>query len=147
LGSIFLWAFLDKLFGWGLATPVGKAWLDGVSPTAGFLKMGTHGPFASIFQAMSGWVIVDILFMIGLLCIGLALILGVAMKLAGYSGALLVFLMWLALLPPEHHPLVDEHIIYLFVLLILTNSKYGEVWGMGKWWSKMKCVKKHPILK
>ncbi|KAB8181764.1 hypothetical protein FH610_027020, partial [Microbispora catharanthi] len=26
IGWVFLWAFLDKLFGWGFATPTAKAW-------------------------------------------------------------------------------------------------------------------------
>ena len=37
IGWIFLWAFLDKTFGWGFATPAGKAWISGGSPTTGFL--------------------------------------------------------------------------------------------------------------
>ncbi|MEU1639921.1 hypothetical protein ABZ440_44135, partial [Nonomuraea sp. NPDC005701] len=37
IGWIFLWAFLDKTFGWGFATPAGKAWVAGGSPTTGFL--------------------------------------------------------------------------------------------------------------
>ena len=33
LGWIFLWAFLDKTFGWGFATPANRAWIAGGSPT------------------------------------------------------------------------------------------------------------------
>src|SRR5689334_12004100 len=36
-GFVFLWAFLDKTFGLGYATASGKGWLDGGSPTKGFL--------------------------------------------------------------------------------------------------------------
>ncbi|MEV4569763.1 hypothetical protein AB0K12_38895 [Nonomuraea sp. NPDC049419] len=38
IGWIFLWAFLDKTFGWGFATPSDRAWIAGGSPTTGFLK-------------------------------------------------------------------------------------------------------------
>ncbi|RGA01239.1 hypothetical protein DI270_030565 [Microbispora triticiradicis] len=38
IGWVFLWAFLDKLFGWGFATPAAKAWINGGSPTTGFLN-------------------------------------------------------------------------------------------------------------
>jgi hypothetical protein len=31
-GLVFLWAFLDKLFGLGYATPGTKAWIAGGSP-------------------------------------------------------------------------------------------------------------------
>ena len=37
LGWIFLWAFLDKLFGLGHSTPSTGAWINGGSPTKGFL--------------------------------------------------------------------------------------------------------------
>lgn len=147
LGSIFLWAFLDKVFGLGFATTAEKSWLAGTSPTAGFLKFGTQGPFAEIFQWMATCVAVDWLFMVGLLCIGSSLIFGVGMKIASYSGVLLMFLMWLAVFPPEHHPIIDEHIIYALLLILLTSTNSGEVWGLGKWWSKSKCVKKYAWLK
>lgn len=38
MGWIFFWAFIDKVFGLGFATATGKGWIDGVSPTFGFLK-------------------------------------------------------------------------------------------------------------
>lgn len=141
LGFIFLWAFLDKLFGLGFSTVPDKSWLMGGSPTSGFLKMGTHGPFASIFQSMAGNPLVDWLFMLGLLLIGLALILGIGLKIAGYSGSLLLLLMWMAAFPPKTNPVIDEHIIYILILLGLTTTPENH------WWSKTKLVKKYPILK
>jgi len=132
LGWIFLWPFFDKLFGLGFATEHGKAWIDGVSPTAGFLLHGTTGPFANIFHALAGNIFVDILFMLGLLGIGLALLLGVAMRLAVYSGSLLLFLMWLALLLPKNNPIIDEHIVYILVLFLLLKLNAGEVWSFEK---------------
>jgi len=47
-------------------------------------------------------------------------------------------------LPPEHNPLLDEHIIYILVLNGLAYVKAGRVWGLGIWWSKQKLVKKNP---
>lgn len=146
LGWIFFWAFIDKLFGLGFATAKGKAWLDGVSPTAGFLKGASNGPFESIFQGMAGSMVVDWLFMLGLCLIGLSLILGVGVKIAGYAGALLMLFMWLAVLPPKQNPIVDDHIVYLFVLLTFTRIPVGTWLGMGRWWSNMPFVKKYPVL-
>jgi len=157
LGLIFLWAFLDKLFGLGFTTcrnaetgvtqiMCQNAWLSGGSPTTGFLKFATHGPFATLYQSLVGSVAVDWLFMLGLLLIGLALILGIGMKLAAYSGALLLFMMWTATLPPEHHPFIDEHIIYALVLILLYYVKAGHYFGYGEQWSKSYLVKNHPIL-
>ena len=123
LGWIFFWAFLDKLFGLGLATEAGKAWLAGGSPTSGFLLHATQGPFAGVFQALANQPVVDWLFMLGLLGIGLALIFKQQMKLATRSGMLLMFLMWLAVLPPAHNPLIDDHIIYILVLWYLGRTQ------------------------
>lgn len=146
LGWVFLWAFLDKTFGLGFSTAPEKAWLAGSSPTYGFLAMATTGPFADLFKGLAGSAVVDWLFMLGLLGIGTALLLGVAMRIASYAGALLVFLMWLAVLPPAHNPLIDEHIVYLFALLLLGSAQAGHTLGLGKLWGKTKLVQKWPIL-
>jgi thiosulfate dehydrogenase [quinone] large subunit len=146
LGLIFLWAFFDKLLGLGFATAKENAWLAGVSPTAGFLEFATKGPLATIFKALAGNPIIDWLFMLGLLLIGLTLIIGITTKLAGYSASLMFFLMWLAVLPPEHHPLLDDHIIYIFILLILIKVKAGDYIGLGKKWTSLNIVKKYKFL-
>tara|TARA_Y100000310_G_C20678303_1_gene814375 strand:- start:1698 stop:2174 length:477 start_codon:yes stop_codon:yes gene_type:complete len=144
LGWIFLWAFIDKLFGLGFATEAENAWLAGGSPTTGFLSFAVKGPFSSVFNVMAGSAFVDWLFMFGLLLIGVALILGIGVKIAGYSGALMMLLMWLAVLPPEHNPVLDDHIIYLVLLVGLANTK--SAYSYSKKWKKTKLVRKYPIL-
>lgn len=146
LGWIFLWPFLDKLFGLGFTTPKESAWIFGGSPTNGFLLFATKGPFAAIFQGMANYSFVDWFFMIGLLLIGLALILGVSTRIAAYSGTAMLILMWLAVLPPEHNPFMDEHIIYSLTLLALVYLKAGNYLGLGEKWRKTKLVKNYPIL-
>ncbi|MBI2548195.1 hypothetical protein HYW21_02490 [Candidatus Woesearchaeota archaeon] len=143
---IFLWPFFDKLFGLGFSTPSDKAWVLGTSPTNGFLAYATKGPFASMYQSIAGNVVVDWIFMIGLLCIGLALLFGVGMRIAAYSGSLMLFLMWTAVLPPEHNPFLDDHLIYILVLLILATVKAGQWFGLGRWWTQQAVVQKYPIL-
>ena len=145
LGWIFLWPFLDKVFGLGFTTKPEQAWLNGGSPTTGFLKFGTKGPFVDMFQGLAGNMFVDWIFMLGLLGIGIALILGIGMRIASYSGALMLMLMWLAVLLPEHNPLMDEHIIYALMLLIFPMIGAGQHFGLGKWWSNMAPVKRFPI--
>ena len=145
MGWIFLWPFLDKTFGLGFATSAEKAWLEGGSPTFGFLKFGTHGPLAPFFQGLAGSGVVDWLFMLGLLLIGLALVLGVATRIAGYSGAMMLFLMWLAQLPPEHNPFLDDHLVYIVILIALVIVRASQYCGLGKWWVKTKLVRKYPL--
>lgn len=146
MGWIFLWAFIDKLYGLGFATPSDKSWLSGNSPTYGFLKFGTHGPFKPFFEGIAGNLLVDWLFMLGLLGLGTALLLGIARKVSTASGSLLLLLMWLAAFPSKNNPIIDEHVIYILVLQLLFQLHSGEVFGLGKWWNKTKIVKKLPFL-
>lgn len=148
MSGIFLWAFFDKLLGLGFATEASKSWLSGGSPTAGFLKFGTEGGvFASYFQSLSGNVFVDFLFMAGLFSVGLALLLGIGLRIAGYAGSLMMFLIYLSLFPPVNNPLLDEHIVYITVLLGIARSNAGSFFGLGKAWGQMKLIKKYPLLK
>ena len=146
LGLVFLWAFIDKVFGLGFATETDKAWLNGGSPAAGFLEFGTSGPFASMYQSMAGNPFVDWLYMLGLFGIGLALLFGIGVKIASYSGALMMLLIWLAVLPPEHHPFIDEHILYALVLIWMSRLNQANLVGLGGWWSKLQFVQKRTWL-
>ena len=92
IGWIFIWAFVDKLWGLGFPTPAEASWLTGVSPTAGFLTHGLSGPLSGWFSALSGLVIVDWLFMLGLLFVGLSVILGIMFRLGVIIGCLMMFL-------------------------------------------------------
>lgn len=147
MSFILLWAFFDKLLGLGFATTSDKSWIQGVSPTFGFLKFGTKGFFAPIFQSLAGNMIIDLLFMMGLLLIGIALLLGIGMRIAGTSGALLMFLMWLSLFPPKNNPLVDEHIIYAIIFIGLSHKEKDYGFGLSAWWKKTTLVIKYPFLK
>ena len=85
VGFIFLWAFLDKFFGLGYATSADKGWIDGGSPTKGFLSGVAVGPFQSFFNSIAGTWWANTLFMLGLFAIGTALILGVAMRITMFE--------------------------------------------------------------
>ncbi len=147
MGWLFLWPFLDKLLGLGFSTKPMEAWISGGSPTAGFLKFGTSGPFAPFFQQLAGQPWVDWLFMLGLLLIGLSLLLGIGLRIAAYSGTILLTAMWLAAFPPLHNPFLDEHLIFSLVLFVLANKDAGQFCGFAKAWSETKLVKDYPFLK
>lgn len=146
LGWTFLWAFLDKTFGFGYATSSGSAWINGGSPTSGFLTYATAGPFSGLFLDMAGNAAIDVLFMLALLMLGIALILGIGMKVAAISGSALMLLMWASRLPPENNPILDDHIVYLIALIGLALVGAGQWIGFGKWWSELTLVKRFPIL-
>lgn len=144
LGFLFFWAFLDKLLGLGFATAPAKAWMNGASPAAGFLKNSPTGPFADIYHGMAGSAAVDWLFMLGLALIGLALLLGIGVRIATSAGSVLMLLMWLALLPPKNNPVLDEHIIYILALCVLYHN-WGPI-GFSRMWQKTRLVRRFPWL-
>jgi thiosulfate dehydrogenase [quinone] large subunit len=123
MAFIFLWAFLDKTFGLGFATTKANAWINGGSPTTGFLSRAVKGPFADFFHSLAGLWIVDWLFMLGLLFVGLSLLLNMYKKPGATAGVLMLMLMWLALLFPENNPIIDDHIVYSLVLLLLMKEE------------------------
>ena len=150
LGLLFIWPFLDKLFGLGYATAAESAWIRGGSPTLGFLQFGASGPFAPFFNSIGGNGVTDWLFMLCLLFIGVALILGIGLRIAAVSGALLMFLMWAAVFPKEHNfLLMDEHLVYGLLLLVIGfDFVEKDQWaGLGNWWRGTKLVQKAPFLK
>jgi thiosulfate dehydrogenase (quinone) large subunit len=156
-GLTFLWAFFDKTFALGFATgtsPEGTvdrfgdaAWINGGSPTEGFLAFGAEGPFKDFYNSIAGAAWADWLFMIGLLGIGLALTLGVCMRIAAASGALLYVLMWTVVLPPENNPVIDDHLLGAVTLIALALVYAGDTWGLGRWWSHTGAVEKYPALR
>jgi len=146
LGWVFLWAFLDKLFGLGRSTPAANAWLDGGSPTAGFLGKAATGPFSGFYHSIAGNVVVDVLFMTALLGIGMALLLGIGMRIAAAAGAVLTVLMWTAVLPPANNPFMDDHLIYAAVLVLLALLGAGNTWGLGRRWAATPLVRRNTWL-
>ncbi len=157
LGFTFLWAFLDKTFALGFSTGTDHAtgaidrfgpaaWIHGGSPTTGFLS-GVAGPFKGLFGSLSGSVSVDYLFMIGLLAIGVALMLGIGMRIAAVSGALLLTFMWMASLPLSNNPFMDDHLIYAIVLVGLAAVHAGDTFGLGRIWAGLNVVQRHPSLR
>lgn len=119
MGFIFLWAFVDKLFGLGFATKSENSWLNGGSPTSGFLMNATRGPLAEFFKGLAGIPAVDWLFMLGLLGVGVALLFNKFVAWGAMAGSVMLLLMYLAVLPPANNPLIDDHIIYILVLALL----------------------------
>jgi thiosulfate dehydrogenase [quinone] large subunit len=154
LGLEFLWAFLDKTFGLGYATPAERAWINGGSPTKGFLSRVAVGPFESTFHTIAGAPWADWLFMVGLLGIGVALILGIGLRVAAVSGTVMMVLMWAAEWPlakftsagepsMSTNPIVDYHIIYALALIALAVTFAGHIWGLGKRWARLGFVQRN----
>jgi thiosulfate dehydrogenase [quinone] large subunit len=141
MGWTFMWAFVDKLFGLGFATPSERAWINGGTPAQGFMKAGAESdnPFAQFFANIAGpWS--DWLFMIGLFGIGLALLTGAGLKIAAWTGTALLLFMYLAQFPlyeeSATNPITDSHWIEALALIVVAATYAGDTWGIGKWWGR-----------
>lgn len=75
----------------------------------------------------------------GLALLGVSLILGIGVRWSAPLGAALMMLYYFPVLQfpyiPEHSYIVDDHIIYALVLLVLSAFGAGRVWGLGGWLS------------
>lgn len=157
IGWVFLWAFLDKLLALGYGTGRDRetgevdvlgprAWVNGAHVTEGYLG-NASGPMGDFFQGWADVRFFDWVFMIGLLGIGLALILGIGTKIAAVSATAMLMLMYLANFDNANNPFMDDHIIY-------STAALGIVWvelgrqdiGLGKWWRNLPIVKKNTWL-
>ena len=157
IGFVFLWAFFDKLLALGYSTGTDRetgvidrfgdaAWINGGSPTTGYLS-GVSGPFKGLFEPLAGAAWADWLFMLGLLAIGAALMLGIGMRIAAASGALLLIFMWMASLPLDTNPFMDDHLVYAVVLIGLAAVHAGNTLGLGRTWARTNLVRRHPALR
>lgn len=144
-GFIFLWAFADKTLGLGFSTPAERAWINGGTPSQGFLKGdAVTGPLKDFFAGIASPA-TDLLFMLGMLAIGVAVILGIGLRVSAVVGSLIMVLMYLAEWPftpltASTNPLVDYHIIYGLALIVVAATLAGNTWGLGKWWQSLPIV-------
>ena len=156
-GLTFLWAFFDKLLALGFGTGRDEtgavdrfgeaAWINGGSPTEGFLKFGADGPFTDFYHAIAGDTWTDWAFMLGLLAIGIALTFGIFERLGTLGGVVMYLMMWTVVLPPENNPITDDHIIGALAVLALGLLGASRYLGLGHWWSAQPIVKKNPVLR
>ncbi|MDA1060356.1 MAG: DoxX family protein [bacterium] len=128
--------FLRVLIGWlifyaGLSKVLNPDWT-----AAGFLNGAEN--FSEIYGWFAkpgniGWV--DFLNQWGQLAIGLGLITGTFTRLASYAGILLMALYYFPSLDFPyigHGMIVDEHIVYIGVLVVLAEFNAGQYWGLDK---------------
>jgi thiosulfate dehydrogenase [quinone] large subunit len=145
-GFIFLWAFVDKTFGLGFSTPTERAWINGGSPSQGFLgSEAVTGPLQPFFAGIASPAS-DVLFMLGMLGIGLAVMLGIGLRVSAVAGTVILVLMYLAEWPfaanaASTNPLVDYHIIYALALIVVAATAAGDTWGFGTQWRKLPFVR------
>jgi thiosulfate dehydrogenase [quinone] large subunit len=157
IGFEFLWAFLDKTFGLGYSTAHAKAWIHGGSPTSGFLSHADAGPLHGMFHSMAGVAFVDWLFMLGLLGVGLALVLGVAIRPAALFGSVMLAFMYVAVWTPAKvaagqptastNPIIDDHIVSILGLIAVAALITRSAGYLGRRWASLRAIQTRPWLR
>ena len=95
--------------------------------------------------------------MLGMLAIGLALILGIGLRVAAATAVLIMAMMWFAEFPLAQHtsagepsgssnPITDYHFVYAAAAVVLALTHAGDTWGLGRWWAALPVVRKQPWL-
>lgn len=84
--------------------------------------------------------------------------LGIGLRIAAASGAVMMVLMWAAEWPPAQHtssgeatmstnPIIDFHIVYALVLIALAATASSAIWSLARWWNDLPAVKTNPWLR
>lgn len=157
LGFGFLYAGLEKWLNFaGEEAP----W-----SAAGFLKFATAGtvpnmvghPESMVHNPTQGfWVglagnptvidLVNFLVVFGELAIGTALILGVATRLAGTVGALMMLLFWVAAWDFQFG-IVNQQFVYMILSVVVAYAAAGRAFGIDALLEKTPLVRRAPALK
>ena len=166
LGFEFLWAFVDKTFGFGFGTKSADAWIHGGTPASGVMFSLT-GPFTNFYQTITGghavtgftpqgapmgfvpvhaWV--DWVYMAAMLLIGVGLLTGVMTRIAAAGGIAWMTIFYTATFfaTPRYNPFFDVHVLAVVVLVAIIIANAGRFVGLGKIWQRYDAVKRHPVL-
>ena len=101
-----------------------EGYLKGAKAFTWFFQILLDPSILPIINFMNKW---------GLTLLGLSLILGLFVRFSSLLGVLLMALYYIALgfpYPNPHSYIVDEHIIYISVLLFFAAIKAGRVFGL-----------------
>ena len=128
-------------FGLGIATAPENSFLAGAPQTEGFLTFVTNpnSPFAFIFNGpdallLQFGILVDIAYMGMLLVGGITLISGIGVRIGGLSTFIFFLSVWLASIPPQYNPFIEEHFLQMWILLFFAISNSGHWLGFGERW-------------
>ena len=129
MGWIFLQAGIEKV-------------LDPEWSAAGLLQFAVPegNPLIGLWASFAGSPLIDGLNAWGQVLVGLTLILGLTVRWSAFWGALMMIFYWLAslegglgqALPLEHGWVVDDHLIYAFLLFGLGALGTGRILGLDR---------------
>jgi thiosulfate dehydrogenase [quinone] large subunit len=142
---------LRLVMGWtlfyaGITKVLNPEWSAG-----GFLlhAIPEGNPFGGVWAAMANeylWLI-DPLNAWGLTLVGLALLLGAAVRFSAFWGAVMMLFYWAASLPLAHGIVVDDHIVYALLLFGLGAFGAGRIMGVDGYLEGLDVVENNRALR
>ncbi len=139
LGWIFFYAGITKVINpaWSAA-----GYLSNAKTFHDFFVMLTQPGILPIINFLNAW---------GLTLVGVALLLGIAVRFSSVIGALLMVLYYLPGLkfpyPNANSFLVDEHVVYAIGFFLLAAFRAGRVWGLETKCAELPFCKKNAFLR
>lgn len=138
LGWLFFYAGITKVLNsdWTAA-----GYLASAQTFPEFFAWLAQPDILPIINAVNKW---------GLTLLGISLILGLFVRASSVLGAVLMLLYYFPGLTfpfVEHGFLVDEHVVYIFALLLLAANNAGRVVGLDRWCARLPLCKKFPRLR
>lgn len=139
LGWIFLYAGITKLLNpfW-----TADGLLNHAQTLPSFYHWLANPNLLPTVNAINKW---------SLFLLGVSLLIGL---FVGLSSRLGIVLMTLYYLPQLNFPyagknylFIDEHVIFVLVLLILIQTKAGQIWGLDGWCLKQSFCEKYPKIR
>ena len=120
IGVLFFWAGYTKLIdpAWSAA-----GYIAGSKTLTGFYSWLLQPGILPVINFLNEW---------GLTLIGLALILGIFVRLASFFGIVIMIFYYIPIFP-SFHGLIDEHIIYSAAFLVLMSFGAGEILTASTW--------------
>src|SRR3989344_2437550 len=132
LGWLMFYAGITKVLNpeWSAA-----GYLNGAKTFAGLYRWLAGPGMLPVTNFINEW---------GLTLLGVSLMLGAFVRLSSLLGALLMLLYYLPILafpyPNPHAYIVDEHVIYFFVLVFFAAIRAGRVWGLDQWLGRQRAL-------
>lgn len=139
MGWLMLYAGITKILNPNWSA---EGYLKGAKTFAGLYAWFISPSILPIINFTNEW---------GLTLLGVSLMLGVFVRLSSSLGAVLMLLYYFPILdfpyPNAHSYIVDEHLIYFFVLLYFAAARVGRVWGLEERCGQLPLCNKFPRLR
>lgn len=143
IGWVFLYAAIRQI-----PNPEFSAagFLTGATTFPAFFELMATPPFLTIINVVIPW---------AHLLLGLALILGIGVRVAAVGGATLMILYYLPRLDfPMVGPnsfIVEYHLVYALMIVYLAAVRAGRIFGLEGWFEKLPATKayldRHPVVR